>query len=83
MAINMRTIGFIFTEESKRKISEIGEKKSVLLLNESGEILREFASIRSASDYIGTNISRVLVVMVKQLIDLFVGIKIIINNVNI
>ncbi|NBU97595.1 MAG: hypothetical protein EBS19_05145, partial [Spirochaetia bacterium] len=78
----MRTIGFIFTEESKRKISEIGEKKSVLLLNESGEILREFTSIRSASDYIGTNISRVLVVMVKQLIDLFVGIKIIINNVN-
>ena len=57
---NKRTLGFIFTEESKRKMSESRKKKLVLQIDESGEILREFTSIRSASDYIGTNISRVL-----------------------
>jgi hypothetical protein len=57
---NKRTLGFKFTEESKTKMSESRKKKPVLQMNESGEILREFTSIKSAEDYIGYDISRVL-----------------------
>ncbi len=57
---NKRTLGLKFTEESKRRMSESRKKKQVIQIDKSGEILREFISIRSANDYIGTNISRAL-----------------------
>lgn len=56
---NKRTLGFKFTEESKKKLAE-SHYKPVFQIGENGEILNEFASIKDAENYIGVSIKRVL-----------------------
>jgi len=56
---NQRTLGFKFSEESKKKLAE-SHYKPVLQIGLDGEILNEFPSIKDAESYIGVSIKKVL-----------------------
>lgn len=56
---NKRTLGFKFSEESKRKLAE-SHYKPVLQIGDNNEILNEFKSIKDAEKYIGVSIKKVL-----------------------
>lgn len=56
---NKRTLGFKFSEESKKKLAE-SHYKSVFQIGLYGEILNEFPSIKDAESYIGVSIKKVL-----------------------
>ena len=56
---NKRTLGFKFSDESKKKLAE-SHYKPVFQITKEGEILREFRSIKDAESYIGLSIKKVL-----------------------
>lgn len=59
MVGNQRTLGFRFSEESKKKLAE-SHYKPVIQMSKDGEILKEFPSIKDAESYIGVSIKKVL-----------------------
>ena len=56
---NKRTLGFKFSDESKKRLAE-SHYKPVLQISKDGEILNEFRSIKDAECYIGVSIKKVL-----------------------
>jgi hypothetical protein len=79
---NKRTLGFKFSDESKKKLAE-SHYKPVLQISKDGEILNEFRSIKDAECYIGVSIKKVLSGKGKTAGGFIWRYKIITNNVKI
>ena len=56
---NKKTLGFKFSDESKKALAE-SHYKAVSQIGKDGEILREFKSIKAAEEFIGVSIKKVL-----------------------
>jgi hypothetical protein len=56
---NQRTLGFKFSEESKKRMGE-SHNKSILQIDDSGNVINEFSSIKEAEIFTGCNIKKVL-----------------------